>query len=71
MMQTRVTPACDLQPREIVRLDGFRAITVTRVVLGEITYRGFPFTVAYVSGQSADGPVRVTVPGTWTVVAGH
>ena len=71
MTQTRVTAAADLQPREVVRLDGSRVITITRVVQGEITYRGCPFAVAYVSGLSYDGEVEVVVPGSLIVVAGH
>ena len=69
MTHTRVTTAADLQPREVVRLD-YRVIKVTRVVQGEITYRGFPFRVAYVSGRSAEGEVQVVVPGSLIVVAG-
>ena len=70
MTHTRVTAAADLQPREVVRLD-FRVIKITKVEPGVITYRGFPFTVAYVSGQSAEGEVQVTVPASRTVVAGR
>lgn len=70
MTHTRVTTACDLQPSEIVRLD-YRVIKVTKVEQGSIIYRGLPFPVAYVSGQSAEGEVQVTVPASRTVVAGH
>lgn len=70
MTHTRVTTACDLRADEIVRID-YRVIKITEVTEAEITYRGFPFEVAYVTGRSAEGEVRVTVPASRIVVAGH
>jgi hypothetical protein len=68
MTHSHVTPAAGLRPQEAVRL-GFRTIVVHRVDTGRITYRGSWFGVAYLTGASKDGPVRITVPADMIVIA--
>lgn len=60
MTHTRITAVAGLRTDEIVTLAD-RVIRVDEVTEGQLTYRGVPFPVAYVSGRSAAGPVKLVV----------
>lgn len=68
MTNTRVTPVADLRPQDAVRLYGLTVI-VHAVETGLLVYRGREFEVVYLTGASAEGPVRTTLPKAWVLVA--
>jgi hypothetical protein len=72
MLKTlRLTPVGELERGEVVRL-GQRAVAVDRTPKpGVLAYRGARIAVVYVSGRSFDGPARLVVLASETVIAGR
>lgn len=70
MTHTRITPVAGLQADEIVRIDG-GVVKVVDVTTGRLVYRGAEFEIAYVSGQTAEGPFKGARLASEIVIAGR